>query len=77
MSRLSLTECAGTPGPDYPSGLGESQHMGRLSPDFVMRNTDVSAQQAMGLSRFDSTRGGLREPERQMLRKANEILGFS
>ena len=66
----------GTPGPDFPSGVGESQHLGRLTPDFVMQNIDIEAQRAMGLTRYDTGRKGLLEQERQTLQKANEILGF-
>ena len=67
---------AGTPGPDFPSGVGESHHLGRLTPDFVMQNIDVEARRAMGLTRYDAGQQGLPERERQMLQRANEILGF-
>lgn len=66
----------GTPGPDFPSGLGESQHLGRLTPDFVMQNIDVEAQRALGLTGYDVSQEGLLEGERQTLERANEILGF-
>lgn len=67
----------GTPGPDFPSsGLGESQHLGRLTPDFVMQNVDVEAQRAMGLMRYDDQKKGLPDREQRMLERANEILGF-
>lgn len=64
------------PGPDFPSGAGESQHLGRLTPDFVMQNIDIEAQRAMGLARYDYNQKGLLERERHMLQRANEILGF-
>ena len=78
--RLKLTDLAtstGFPGPDFPSGMGESQHLGRLTPDFVMQNIDVEAQRAMGLTRYDADQKGLRRRERQMLQRSNEILGFN
>ena len=56
--------------------MGESQHLGRLTPDFVMQNIDIEAQRAMGLTRYDAGQKGLLERERQMLQRANEILGF-
>ena len=56
--------------------MGESQHLGRLTPDFVVQNIDVEAQRAMGLTRYDAGQKGLLERERQMLQRANEILGF-
>lgn len=57
--------------------MGESQHFGRLTPDFVMQNIDVEAQRAMGLAKYDATRTGLQERERQTLQIANEILHFA
>ncbi|KAL6713799.1 hypothetical protein ACLMJK_008291 [Lecanora helva] len=68
--------CDRTPASDYPSGIGESQHLGRLTTDFVMKNIDTEAQQAMGLAKYDDARNGLQDRERQTLRRANEILGF-
>ena len=56
--------------------MGESEHLGRLTPDFVMRNINIDAQRAMGLARFDQERQDLPKEERQMLQRANEILGF-
>ena len=67
----------GTPGPDFPSGVGESQHLGRLTTDFVMQNTDIEAKRAMGLTAYDAgQKKGLLEREGRMLQRANEILGF-
>jgi len=42
----------------------------------VTQNIDIEAQRAMGISKYDAARQGLPETERQMLLKANEILGF-
>lgn len=67
----------GTPAPDYPAGEGESQHRGRLTIDFVIKNISREAQQAMGLTKYDSELKGLPERERQTMRRANEILGFA
>lgn len=66
----------GTPAPDYPSGVGEGEHLGRLTLDFVMQNIDIEAQRAMGLTKYDSDQEGLQKRERQMLQNANAILGF-
>ena len=41
-----------------------------------MQNIDVEAQRAMGLTRYDAEQKGLPKRERQMLQRANEILGF-
>lgn len=72
-----LTRPPGTPAPDFPSGVGESEHLGRLTPDFVMQNIDIEAQRAMGLTKYDTHQKGLQERERQVLQHANSILGFA
>ena len=41
-----------------------------------MQNIDIDAQRAMGLMRYDADQKGLLERERQILQRANEILGF-
>ena len=66
----------GLPGPDFPSGPGESEHIGRLTPDFVMENIGAEAQQAMGLAKFDSKRKGVPKNEQATLERCNEVLGF-
>ena len=67
----------GTPGPDFPSGDGESHHMGRLTPNYLMQNITPEARQAMGLAKFPAEKKGAREGETKILRMANEILGFT
>lgn len=67
---------AGTPGPDFPGGKGESNHIGWPTKDDVVRNISVEAQQAMGLARFDSEEKSVSRKERNMLDAANRILGF-
>lgn len=76
LARQRETFSEGLPAPDFPSGEGESQHIGRLTPDFVMQNIGAEAKQAMGLARFDSERKGLRENDRMALERCNEVLGF-
>ncbi|KAI4125292.1 MAG: hypothetical protein LQ338_004338 [Usnochroma carphineum] len=77
LARQRETFAEGTPAPDFPSGEGESQHRGRLTPEYVMKNISVEAQRAMGLAPYDVQEKGIPEPERAVLRKANEILGFA
>jgi hypothetical protein len=63
---------AGTPGPDFPGGKGESEHVGRPGGDHV---EGTAGRQAMGLEKLsieaDATRGG-----RAALERANTILGL-
>ncbi|KAL8939437.1 MAG: hypothetical protein Q9216_003356 [Gyalolechia sp. 2 TL-2023] len=77
LARQRETFAEGTPAPDFPSGEGESHHRGRLTPEYVMKNISLEAQQAMGLAPWDPEQKGIPERERGVLRKANEILGFA
>lgn len=65
----------GTPGPDFPGGKGESEHVGRASEEFVRENSDVEGVQAFGLGKWDEN-DGLTSGEAQIIRRSNEILGF-
>ena len=76
LARQRETFSEGLPAPDFPSGEGESQHIGRLTADFVMRNIGTEAKQAMGLAKFDIERKDQRKNERVTLERCNEILGF-
>ena len=75
--RLFLFNPVGVPAPDFPSGEGESHHRGRLTAEYVMQNIGLEAQRAMGLAKYDADNvSGVPPQEREMLKKANEILGF-
>jgi Protein of unknown function (DUF1479) len=64
---------AGTPGPDFPGGKGESEHVDRPGLDFI---TSLPGRQAMGLESL--TQDAEPSPGGRAARdKANEILGFS
>ena len=41
-----------------------------------MNNTSTQAQRAMGLAKFDSNAQGIPIREREMLARANTVLGF-
>ncbi|KAL8657444.1 MAG: hypothetical protein Q9226_001916 [Calogaya cf. arnoldii] len=77
LVRQRETFAEGTPAPDFPSGEGESQHRGRLTPDYVMKNISRKAQRAMGLAAFDTTHSGILKGEKKTMQKANRILGFT
>jgi len=66
----------GTPGPDFPGGKGESEHVGRPSSAFVKEVSNEEGLRAFGLARWDDTEPGLGQGQREALKKANEILGF-
>ena len=55
---------------------GESEFLGRLTPDFVLEHISAEAARGMGLARWDVEQKGVISRERRMLERANEILGF-
>ncbi|OTB03267.1 hypothetical protein M426DRAFT_60889 [Hypoxylon sp. CI-4A] len=62
----------GIPPPDFPGGVGESQHIGRGTADSLSE----AGKRAMGLVPFDA--GSAHTPGEQAAYKyANEVLGFS
>ncbi|KAG5927179.1 hypothetical protein E4U42_002527 [Claviceps africana] len=65
----------GTPGPDFPGGEGESQHVGRPTEDMLRSWTDQVGLQAFGLSRIQ-VREDAPTGERQVVGRANHALGF-
>ncbi|KAK5662194.1 hypothetical protein OQA88_8099 [Cercophora sp. LCS_1] len=65
----------GTPGPDFPGGKGESEHIARPTVDYVKKHSHPVGIQAMGLEKLvavdDDTPGG-----REAVARANRVLGF-
>jgi Protein of unknown function (DUF1479) len=78
LARQRAAFLAGTPGPDFPGGEGESEHIGRPTEQFVRKNSDVDGLRAFGFRSWDvSDRSGkLSQGEFEVLRGANEIFGF-
>ncbi|KAH9905583.1 DUF1479 domain protein [Xylariomycetidae sp. FL2044] len=66
---------AGTPGPDFPGGQGESKHINRPTESFLRSYADADGLRAFGFEKLVAserdTPGG-----RSIATKANEILGF-
>ncbi|KAK2008712.1 DUF1479-domain-containing protein [Colletotrichum eremochloae] len=61
----------GLPGPDFPGGKGESEHVGRPGEEAVR---GAGARRAMGLERLLPVTGG--RGERELIERANRVLGF-
>jgi len=65
----------GTPGPDFPGGKGESQHIGRPTENYIREKSSLKGLQAMGLEKLvtakDDTVGAKRAVD-----AANAALGF-
>lgn len=59
---------AGTPGPDFPGGVGEREHVGRPTEGMLKAWTNEEGRRAFGLERLE---GG-----REVVGRANEVLGF-
>lgn len=57
----------GTPGPDFPGGKGESEHVGRMSADDIEKAGGVEGLRAMGLRPWDENS--------EFLKRTNAILG--
>ncbi|SPO06245.1 related to DUF1479 domain protein [Cephalotrichum gorgonifer] len=62
----------GRPGPDFPGGKGESEHVDRPGPDFIQA---TAGRQAAGLERLALV-GGEHAGARAAIDIANEILGL-
>jgi hypothetical protein len=67
---------AGTPCPDFGGGIGESQHVGRPGVEDVRRVDPVGGMRAFGLEAWDASEEGLTKGQREVMEKANRILGF-
>jgi hypothetical protein len=50
-------------------GKGESEHVGKLSMDYVTRTTNSEAQRAMGLAKWNVNEDGISTGQRRMLRE--------
>lgn len=67
---------AGTPGPDFPGGKGESEHVGRPTEDFVRSVTNQVGLASMGLEPLAVPGEEVTEGERAVVGKVNQLLGF-
>lgn len=65
----------GTPGPDFPGGKGESEHVDRPTEQFLRSVAGEDGLASVGLE-------PLREPvdgsdgQKEVVRRANSILGY-
>lgn len=66
----------GTPGPDFPGGKGESEHVDRPAEDFLRAHAGGDGGlSSVGLEPLAAPLGGS-EGEVEVVRRANRILGF-
>lgn len=66
----------GWPCPDFGGGVGESQHIGRPTVEDVRKVDTENGMRAFGLKSWDLNEPGLTVGQREVMKKANEILGF-
>lgn len=66
----------GVPSPDFGGGEGESNHVGRPTAEDVAALSGPEGIRALGLKAWDSTAEGLTAGQREVLDRANNILGF-
>lgn len=57
-------------------GVGESQHIGRATKEDVEKVDAGDGMRAFGLKAWDVNEPGLTIGQRNVMEKANEILGF-
>ncbi|KAF2865100.1 hypothetical protein BDV95DRAFT_653139 [Massariosphaeria phaeospora] len=75
---------AGTPSPDFGGGVGESEHFGRVGVRDVEGAVGGEGKRAMGLGQWEGDGEGesegqgqrLTSGEREVLLRANKVLGF-
>lgn len=67
----------GIPSPDFPGGVGEAEHKGRPTHADMASLSSAAGMRAMGLQRWESEQEGLSPGEREVMRRANEVLGFN
>ncbi|KAK8054836.1 hypothetical protein PG993_000063 [Apiospora rasikravindrae] len=65
----------GTPGPDFPGGAGESEHVNRPTVDFLRRYSGAEGLRAMGLEKLES-RPHDPTGAQNVTKQANQILGL-
>ncbi|MCJ1382811.1 hypothetical protein MMC17_005924 [Xylographa soralifera] len=67
---------SGFPGPDFPGGKGESEHIGRPTLDFLSKHAQREGMQAMGLERLSTMEREDMVGGSMVVEKANEVLAF-
>ncbi|KAI0864864.1 DUF1479 domain protein [Xylaria cubensis] len=75
LMRQRKTFLDGTPAPDYPGGVGESQHLNRPTESYLRAHAESYGLQAFGFEKIPTAESDS-PMSREVIRKANEILGF-
>lgn len=77
LARQRAAFLEGTPSPDFGGGIGESKHVNRPGVEDVERVDAEDGMRAFGLKKWESDAAGLSAGQKQVMERANEILGFA
>lgn len=66
----------GTPSPDFGGGVGESGHVSRPGAEAVNEAGGKEGLRAAGLEEWDADEEGLTAGEKEVVGRANKLLGF-
>jgi hypothetical protein len=66
---------SGVPGPDFPGGRGEADHVGRPTQSYLNSQVSLEGLRAMGLEKLVATESDT-IGARKVVDKANAVLGF-
>lgn len=75
VSRMRDAWRVGTPGPDFPGGKGESEHVDRPTESFLRQIADADGLASVGLEPLPEPVNGSKG-EKEVVQRANKILGF-
>lgn len=75
VARMRDAFRAGTPGPDFPGGKGESEHVDRPDEEFVRSVASAEGLASFGLEPLAERVDGS-EDENDVVRSVNGILGY-
>lgn len=67
---------AGIPPPDFPGGVGESEHAGRATTQYIEGRVDERGLSSMGLAKIGQLDLERLPGAKKMLQRANDLLGF-
>lgn len=75
LARQRAAFLNGTPGPDFPGGKGESEHINRPDEAYLRARADLPGLRAFGFEKLVSADGDT-DGARRATESANFILGF-
>lgn len=75
VARMRAACRAGTPGPDFPGGKGESEHVGRPTEAFLRSVTNEVGLASVGLAPLPVPSSG-NWGEKEVISRVNRLLGF-